>query len=131
VYILAAGVMSFVGFYLSPFCYSFHLLEFFFVGQVGRDLLATVTNRASQLIVCLCLGLIVTYVFAVVGWKLILDGQHLNLQDGARGRSSPQTQARAAEGGVRHCAPQPLENTIPFSKPGRHVVNVANVLLLF
>ena len=36
VYILAAGVMSFVGFYLSPFCYSFHLLEFFFVGQTGR-----------------------------------------------------------------------------------------------
>lgn len=71
VYRILALIASLMGAMWDSFFFSFHTLEFFFVTEISRLLLSVVVTRFSQLMVTIFLCLILTYVYAALGWKLV------------------------------------------------------------
>ena len=63
--------MSWAAWYRTPFMYSFHMLEVFFIFETGQELMRIITMQLKQLLLTLLLGMVATYCFAVVGWKMV------------------------------------------------------------
>eukprot|EP01050_Picozoa_sp_SAG11_P000929 SAG11_NODE_34_length_22265_cov_11.264730_15_plen_371_part_00 len=66
VYMLLYGIFSWLGSFIDPFLFAFHMLEFFFIVDISRLLLTVVIARLPQLSVTLLLGLVITYVYATL-----------------------------------------------------------------
>ena len=72
VYLILCMGCSVLGATYDPFFFAFHLLELFFVVQLLQVALDAVSRNGSQLMYAVLMGLILTYIFAVLGWKLII-----------------------------------------------------------
>ena len=72
VYMILYLILSWLGLVWNYFFFAFHLLEFFFVTDIARLLLDVVVSRTRQLLVTMFLGFILTYLFAAIGWKLVV-----------------------------------------------------------
>lgn len=71
-YMILCIVASALGALVDPFFFAFHLLELFFVVQLLQIALHAVARNGKQLAFAVAMGLILTYCYAVLGWKLII-----------------------------------------------------------
>ena len=72
VYMVLYLVFSWCGLLYDPVFFAFHMLEFFFVAQISRTLLAVVISRTRQLVMVFILLFVLTYIYAAVGWKVVV-----------------------------------------------------------
>jgi hypothetical protein len=64
-------VFSILGYYSDPLFYFYHLAELFLIIPAGKDLMQTVGAKFKELIVTLFLGVVITYIYAVIGWMMV------------------------------------------------------------
>jgi hypothetical protein len=71
IYYTGYMVFSFLGYYSDPLFYFYHLAELFLIIPAGKDLMQTVGAKFKELIVTLFLGVVITYIYAVIGWMMV------------------------------------------------------------
>ena len=81
VYMVLYLVFSWCGLLWSPGFFAFHMFEFFFVAQISRTLLAVVISRARQLGMVFILLFVLTYIYAAVGWKIVVPNYKYGFGD--------------------------------------------------
>jgi hypothetical protein len=72
IFMICCVVCSWLGNFVDPFFFFFHLLEFFFIAKIARVLLDVVISRFRQLLVTLAMGFLLIVIFSAIGWKLII-----------------------------------------------------------
>jgi hypothetical protein len=85
VYMILCIVCSALGALVDPFFFAFHLLELFFVIQLLQVALDAVGRNAKQLFYAVAMSFILTYCYAVLGWKLIIADDNIPFEYGFNG----------------------------------------------
>ena len=85
VYMILCMLCSALGALVDPFFFAFHLLELFFVVQLLQVALEAVGRNGRQLFFAVAMGLILTYCYAVLGWKLIIADPDIPFEYGFGG----------------------------------------------
>lgn len=85
VYMILCILCSALGALVDPFFFAFHLLELFFTVQLLQVALDAVGRNAKQLVLAVGMGLILTYCYAVLGWKLIIADENIPFEYGFDG----------------------------------------------
>jgi hypothetical protein len=85
VYMILCILCSALGALVDPFFFAFHLLELFFVIQLLQVALDAVGRNAKQLFYAVVMTLILTYCYAVLGWKLIIADDNIPFEYGFDG----------------------------------------------
>ena len=61
-------VCSIIGFYVNPIIYSFHLLDIMNRFPELKSVILSITTNANQLGLTFFLGLIIMYIYSVIGY---------------------------------------------------------------
>jgi hypothetical protein len=69
IYYITYTLLSFAGCFWHPFCFAFHLTEVLLHVRLVRYVFNAVKNNIGQVSVTLALGMLLIYLFAMLGWS--------------------------------------------------------------